>query len=263
MGRCRTTFALAVVLCFVGIVPLAGTAVLYWSTPQDDVIFIAADSTVLDRDGKPTGAQVCKIAPGPRFAMALSGMVRFRLMSRDSRTGAVTPGARVDLFDIAREVVKEAKTVDDAAKAFDLKARDALDVLASDTRTGTLLDLLVAGFQNGQPATLTVHYAPIKDAAGRTVARGTVAVACPPNCARLGTPRGFGQIDNGLQVDWLRLKPDVIRDPIAMADALLTQQIARRTAEGHPGFIAKPVDVLEITANGMRWKQWKKECPEI
>lgn len=62
------------------------------------------------------------------------------------------------MFEIARDVVKDAKTVDDVAKAFDVRARVALDALAGDAKSGTLLDLLVAGFQNGTPVTLAAHY---------------------------------------------------------------------------------------------------------
>lgn len=259
----QPSLALLAALCLAASATLEGTAVIYWSTATGDALFIAADSTVIGADGNATGQRVCKIVPGKRFAVALSGKVRFRMMSRDMRTGKVTEGDRVDLFDVARQVVSEAEQIDDAPRLFGAKAQRALDLLAATTTDQTLLDVLFAGFRDGKPAFISMRYQPVKDAQGNMTAGARVVVSCPPNCPRLGIPWGFGQIDPGLQTDWLRMKPEVVRDPVAMADSLLDLQIARRTGEGHPGFIQKPVDVLQITARGMKWMQRKPECPDI
>ena len=55
-------------------------------------------------------------------------------MSEDLKTGVVTAGQRVDLFDVARQVVVETQTIDEAAESFGVKDREFLDVVAGDVK---------------------------------------------------------------------------------------------------------------------------------
>ena len=268
-GAFRTAAVLVVIwVVFAAFPGATGIVVLL----RPDGIYVAADSTVLNADLKKVRSDLCKIVPGRKVVIALAGTTAGRFAQRNVLTGETKLGDSFNLFELARQAVQGAESVDEAIATFERLSLPILDRIvqqdggtALDTQqrqSGAVAQAVVAAYRSGAAEVVLIDYRRQLQAGrpGRVVG---VQTRCPPTCPINGLPMAVGQVDETIYSAWLTLAPDIRADPVRTAERLLTEQAKALEAQGHTDFIAPPFDVIRISLGRLDWKVRKDTCAAI
>jgi hypothetical protein len=224
-----------------------------------DSVVIAADSmtTIRTKDATTAGATECKILRAGRFFFTLSGFYRDPARNYDAirsvrgALGGELPfGESADLVvsELTRTLTAELKTLQSEAPAAFRGMKE---------RGGTLLNILLAGNQNGI-AQVSLMKFQLQIPASGAVTLAVERSACPGDCNPQNVKAFYLSdtrpievyLGQGHQVDW--------RSPEKTARFLVDLVIAA----GTPG-VASPIDVLRIDKAGAHWIERKELCPEL
>ncbi len=224
-----------------------------------DSIVIAADSMLAvkggDNAGKPRSE--CKIVQAGGMFFSMTGFVK-------------DPARPYDAVRIVSEALKRdedfAGSASSVAEAVKEGLRDEVAKLRAEApelyekfikvEKGTLLEILLAGFEEGTPKMTLLGFKQVSSPSGE-LAITVERVACPGSCDPQGVNAFFlgdrRAIDNYLKsgkADW--------RSPEKSAKLLVELVI-----DAHTPNVGPPVDVLRIDKEGARWIERKAECPDI
>lgn len=240
------------------VLPASATSVVCIRTP--DSIVIAADSMLAvrgaDNSGKP--CRECKIIQAGGIFFSMTGFVK-------------DPVRPYDAVKIIGEMLKglapRRDPVNSVAEAVTAGLKDELRRLKGEApelynrymryQKGTLLKVLLAGFEKDTPMTVLLGFRQAISPYGEITITAE-REACPGNCdpARsnvfiLGDRR---PIDSYLKKN-------------EKVDFKSTENAAKFLVDlviaAHMPDVGPPVDVLRIDANGARWIERKEECPKI
>jgi len=224
-----------------------------------DSVVIAADSllTIKNGKGQDTTRSECKIFRSGRIFFSFTGFYK-------------EPGSGFDIVSIVSDSLKQGEsfgvTVDKAAMAVVLGMKDEVRRIRKETpalyekyfaaRTGAILQILFASYENGVPMVAVYD---IKKTAGpyADIEMSYDRNSCPGNCNVKDTGAYFltdmRPIEEYLKREKLKSMPTE-----KTARFLVDLVIKARTPDTGP-----PVDVLRIDGKGAAWVEHKAECPDI
>lgn len=236
--------------------PVFATSIVCLRSP--DSVVIAADSlmTVKGGDQQAKSVRECKISQVGGGFFSMTGFVK-------------DPARPYDAARIVAEALKRDKDFAGSAASVAAAVKEGLKDEVAKLRAeapelyekfiigqkGTLLKVLLAGFEEGTPMTVLLSFRQVSSAGepAITVERD----ACPGNCDPqgiyaffLGDRRPIDAYLKSGKADW--------RSPEKSAKTLVEAVIAAHTPDVGP-----PVDVLRIDREGARWIERKEECPDI
>ena len=233
------------------------TSVVCVRTP--DALAIAADSmlTIRNDQGTLISSSECKVARAGKVFFALSGF--YKDPARDYDVIAKVRAAISDRSGFPEKAAAVSVAVSDALTAELGRLKSEAPAAYNDMtlRGGTLLNLLLAGFEDGSARVSLLKFRQVVSPAG-AIALTTEQNACPGNC-NAGNISAYyltdkGPIDaylkKGQPVDW--------RSPETAAKFLVQLVLDART----PG-VGGPIDVLRIDKSGASWIEHKEQCPEL
>lgn len=220
---------------------LSASAIVVFIRPGR--IVIAADSRRVDPAGNPSSG--CKVRTAGKWAFSVAGLdVAFH-----KRTG----GVLVDLNDVVTEAIAHVSTFDAAQAAMSKQVPAVIDAMLSGARQN------VPGFRMYKPGSLVtqVILAGMDQTLRLAVTQyvlnqdwhvmGLVSV-CPGALCHDGSMSLVASAAGGS--DRVR---GVLPDWVKRGDAAAATRIIEEEIEKTPGFVAAPIDVLELTNAGARW----------
>ena len=254
MSRCRVVRRLvrralpAILLAgLFGTTPTATTLAILRTTDQ---LVIAADSLMTLYGGRPQ--QACKIRRHDDIVFATAGLV-------------VSSDGILDAHRVIAEVLRRPVTWTEHVQTVEERLREPLlrtlrrlreempDEFLKQISQGFVLHVTLAAFRYGRPVLeMREFFVEMNDRGGLRLR--VKRTSCPGQCSRETEVFGIGETDAMMREvrDVSRFPPDLA----AFGRDLVTRQI-RAT----PEFVGPPVDVIRITANGVRWVHRKPSCP--
>ncbi|HEX9022649.1 MAG TPA: hypothetical protein VF799_02305 [Geobacteraceae bacterium] len=248
---------LPVFICLTAAIPASATSVVCIRTPE--AIAVAADSRLASRgdDSQKKVEKDCKIVQAGDSFFSMTGFVKDPLRPYD----AVRIVREALLRNVPPHGPEAALT-----GAIETALREELQRLRAEApdlylrfikgQTGTLLKVLLAGFEGGTPKMVLLGFRERVSPAGEiniAVERESCPGTCDPrgvNALVLGDRRPIDSFLRGGKIDF--------RTPEKAASFMVQLVIDANTPDVGP-----PVDVLRIDGGGARWIEKKEECPEI
>lgn len=223
-----------------------------------DSIVIAADSMLTVRNGNSTSARAteCKILGFGRVFFSLSGFYKDPARGYDVvQTVDNAIEAQASFRDTAASV---SRAVAESLQAELVRLRSEAPAAFNEmkSRGGSLLNLLLTGFENGTPQVVLLKFRQ-ESAASEAVALSVERSACPGDCNAQHI-KAFYLTDTRAIDAYLKKGPAVDWSAPEKAAPFLVQLVIEA---GTPG-VAPPIDVLRIDRSGASWIERKEQCAE-